>query len=103
MDLVLVVALVLIPFIAGIMAGWGLRSLLSMHRRERTSPTPRRLIEVNAPRPKWLDESNGPNLIRTQKPRSQFDFGAFIATKNACRGSDGGRLEKIEHPPSGAA
>jgi hypothetical protein len=34
MDLVAVAALVLVPFIAGILVGWGVRSLMSMKRRE---------------------------------------------------------------------
>jgi hypothetical protein len=36
-DLIAVAALVLVPFIAGILVGWGLRSLLSMKRRELAS------------------------------------------------------------------
>jgi len=36
MDLVALVALVLLPFVAGIMVGWGLRALVSLNRRERS-------------------------------------------------------------------
>jgi hypothetical protein len=37
MDLVAVAALILVPFIAGILVGWGLRSLVSLKRRELAS------------------------------------------------------------------
>jgi hypothetical protein len=33
MDLIILIALVLLPFVGGVLVGWGLRSLVSQKRR----------------------------------------------------------------------
>jgi glycosyltransferase involved in cell wall biosynthesis len=54
MELVALAAFVLLPFFAGIMVGWGLRSLVSLNRRERSIPKIRPMVEVSPSKPRWL-------------------------------------------------
>ena len=62
MDTVILISVILIPFLAGILIGWGLRSLLSIKRRGLTSAKVNQSADIVPSKPglpvfsrEWID------------------------------------------------
>jgi len=57
MDTLILIALVLIPFVGGILVGWGLRSLLSLKRRGVASAKGHEPVAIDPAKPNLLSFS----------------------------------------------